>query len=91
MAEATQRVERPPTDEERAEMRRSPWTRGPFYAYGPTGKLSLQIDGGWHRERHRRTWSDSTHRRLEDCLYSVVRGLLLSADALRRCRQEPEE
>ena len=49
MAEATQRVERPPTDEERAEMRRNPWKRGPFYAYRSTGELSLQIEGGWYR------------------------------------------
>ena len=88
IAEATQRVERPPTDEERAEMRRNPWTRGPFYAYRPTGKLSLQIEGDWYRERHRRTWSDGKRCRLEHSLYSVVRGLLISADALQRRHQE---
>jgi hypothetical protein len=90
MAEATQRVERPPTDEERAEMRRNPWTRGPFYEYRPTGKLSLQIDGGWYRERHRRTWADGKNQRLEDCLYSVVRSLLLSVNALKRRRENGE-
>jgi hypothetical protein len=87
MAEATMQVERPPTDEERAEMRRNPWKRGPFYAYRSTGELSLQIEGRWFRERHRRTWSDTTHRRLEDCLYSFFRGLLISADALKRRRE----
>ena len=88
MAEATRQVERPPTDEERAEMRRNPWTRGPFYAYRSTGELSLQIEGGWYREHHRRTWSDTKHRHLEDCLYSFFRGLLISADALKHRSEE---
>lgn len=91
ITEATQKVERPPTDEERAEMRRDPWKRGPFYAHRPTGELSLQIEGGPHRERHRRNWSDTKHRRLETCLDSFLRGLLKSAEALKRRRHEAEE
>ncbi|MFV2072527.1 MAG: hypothetical protein ACC742_07730 [Thermoanaerobaculales bacterium] len=90
MTEKTQRKERAPTDEERAEMRRSPWRRGPFYAHSPSGVFSLQIERGWHRERHRRTWSDGKPRRLEGCLYSVVRSLLISADARKRRRLEAE-
>ena len=90
IAEAIEKEERPPNDEERAEMRRNSWKRGPFFAYKPTGELSLQIEGGWHRERHRRTWSDSTHRHLEDCLHSFIRGLLLSAEALKRRRRAPD-
>jgi hypothetical protein len=84
IAETIQKVERPPNDQERADMRRNSWKRGPFFAYVPTGKLSLQIHGDWSCGRHRRTWSDGKNRRLEDCLYSVVRGLLISADALKR-------
>jgi hypothetical protein len=86
IAEAVEKVERPPNDEERAQMRRTPWNRGPFFEYRPTGHLSLQIEGDWHSECHRRTWSDGKQRRLEDCLHSFIRGLLTSADALRRRR-----
>ena len=85
IAEAVEKVERPPSDEERAKMRRNPWhIRGPFFEYRPTGSLSLLIEGDWGRERHRRTWSDGQQQRLEDHLYSFIRGLLISADALKR-------
>ena len=85
IAEAVEKVERPPSDEERAKMRRNPWhIRGPFFEYRPTGSLSLLIEGDWGRERHRRTWSDGQQQRLEDHLHSFIRGLLISADALKR-------
>jgi hypothetical protein len=86
LSEATQEVERPPTDEERAEMRRHPWQRGPFYAQIATGELTLQIEGSWDSERHRRTWSDSKHYRLEDRLHSFLRGVLITAESLKRRR-----
>jgi hypothetical protein len=88
MTEAAEKVERPPTNEERAEMRRNLWKRGPFFAYRPTGELSLQIEGDWHPARHRRTWSDGKRSRLEDRLYSFFRGLLISAEVLKRRRRE---
>jgi len=85
IAEAVEKVERPPTEEERAEMRRNPYRiRGPFFEYRPTANLSLQIEGDWGRERHRRTWSDGQRQRLEDHLHSFIRGLLISANASRR-------
>jgi hypothetical protein len=88
IAETTEKVERPPTDEERAEMRRNPWRiRGPFFEYVPTGNLSLQIEGDWGHERHRRTWSDGQQQRLEDHLHSFIRGLLISAEAHKSRRR----
>jgi hypothetical protein len=90
LSEKMERRERPPHPEERAVMRRSPWKKGPFFEYLPTGLLSLQIDSGRHRERHRRTWSDGKNRRLEDCLYSFVRAILVSADQRRRLRVADE-
>ncbi|HQT93352.1 MAG: hypothetical protein B7Z61_06225 [Acidobacteria bacterium 37-71-11] len=85
LVELTERVERPPNDQERAAMRRNPWkTKGPFYSHRPTGALSLQIEGGSAGDGHRRSWSDSTQRRLEALLHSFIRGLLVSAEAQRR-------
>jgi hypothetical protein len=83
LTEKTEQEERPPTDEERAEMRRSRWSMGPFHTYRSTGELSLRINEKWPRGRHRRTWSDAKNRSLEDCLHSFVRSLLLSAEASR--------
>jgi len=84
--ETMERKERAPTYEERMEMRTSWRVRGPFYTYSPTGVLSLQIEGDWYKERHRRKWTDGKPRLLEDCLYSFVRSLLLSADRRREKR-----
>jgi hypothetical protein len=81
--ETLERKERAPTYEERMEMRTSWRVRGPFYTYSPTGVLTLQIEGDWYQERHRRKWTDGKPRPLEDCLYSFVRSLLLSACARR--------
>lgn len=87
LTEGTERVERPPNDEERAAMRRNPWkTRGPFYSHRPTGQLCLQIEGGLAGDGRRRNWSDSSQRRLESMLHSFFRGLLISAEA-HRCRR----
>jgi hypothetical protein len=81
-----ERKERAPTYEERMEMRTSWRVRGPFYTFSPTGVLSLQIEGEWYQERHRRKWTDGKPRPLEDCLYYFVRSLLLSADLRREKR-----
>jgi hypothetical protein len=88
LEEATERVERPPNDQERAAMRRNSWTtKGPFYSHHPTGQLSLQIEGGLAGDGRRRSWSDSRLRRLEGLLHSFIRGLLVAAEAQRRRRQ----
>ncbi|HOC44118.1 MAG TPA: hypothetical protein PKJ99_13970 [Thermoanaerobaculales bacterium] len=89
ITEKMERKERPPNGEERAEMRQRPWKKGPFFEYLPTGLLSLQIESGRYRERHRRTWSDGKNRRLEDSLYVFIRSLLLSA-SLREKRTAKE-
>ena len=52
LSEKMERKERPPNKDERAEMRRNSWKKGPFFEYLPTGLLSLQIESGRHRERH---------------------------------------
>ena len=87
LAELTERVDRPPNDQERAAMRRNPWTtKGPFYSHRPTGALSLRVESGSAGDGHRRSWSDGAQRRLETLLHSFIRGLLVSAEAQRRHR-----
>ena len=83
MSEKTRRDERPPTTEERLEMRRDPWKTGPFYKCSSTGELYLQIEDTWRGDHHRRTWTDDKCGSLEDHLYSFVRSLLIAADARR--------
>ena len=87
LVEDTRQVERPPSDEERADMRRNSWKRGPFYAEKATGTLSLVIGDEGRRHGHRHRWSDTEHRRLEDCLYSFLRGVLMAADEMRSTHQ----
>lgn len=79
MTERSVMVERPPTDEERLEMRRSPGKRGPFYAYRSTGQLTLWIDVESRRRRGQRSWTDG-NRRLEERLHSFLRRLVASAE-----------
>jgi len=88
IAERVRRDERPPTDDERAEMRRNPWKKGPFYAYSPIGQLTLQIGGDWRDGQHRQKWTDGKPRPVEECLYSVARGLLISADSRAHRRND---
>jgi len=89
MTEKTVKVERPPTDEERLEMRRSPGKRGPFYAYRSTGQLTLWIDVGSRRERGQRSWTDGK-RLLEERLHSFLRGLVASAGPTAPARAPAE-
>ena len=84
LTEKTQLVERAPTAGERAEMRRNPWKRGAYYLERPTGELTFQIGTEPSNIRQRRSWSDSGKNRLEGSLHSFIRGLLVSADGLRR-------
>lgn len=86
LTEKTVSEARAPTAEERAEMRKAPWKKGPFHRCRPTGELTIRIDRDNYRERHRCTWADSKESRLEDHLYSIVRTLLISADARIRHR-----
>lgn len=78
MTEKTVMVERPPTDEERLEMRRSLGKRGPFYTYRSTGQLTLWIDVESRRVRGQRSWTDGK-RLLEERLHLFLRGLVASA------------
>ncbi|MGV8041494.1 MAG: hypothetical protein AB2L07_16010 [Thermoanaerobaculaceae bacterium] len=78
ITERTVMVERPPTDEERLEMRHSPGKRGPFYSYRSTGQLTLWIDVESRRERGQRSWTDGK-RVLEERLHSFLRCLVASA------------
>lgn len=60
------------------------------YNYIPTGNLRLRITDG-EIAGTRRTWQDTSKRRLESRLNSFVIGLLHAADAKKEARRRREE
>jgi hypothetical protein len=62
-----------PTDQERRELRRSPWRTAPEFDEVPSGRLRLEIArAGWNNKD---TWTDSKKVTLEKRLRQVIRDV----------------
>jgi hypothetical protein len=60
------------------------------YDWIATGKLTLRIDHAWvHGSRQ--TWSDGKQQKVENCLNSIIVGLVFVAEGMRERRLEWEE
>lgn len=62
----------------------------------PSGALSLRIEHGWphywrEEAKLRRTWGDGTRQRLENCLATFLKGVVIIATAKRAGKQREEE
>lgn len=80
--ERVDRVERKPEPKEK----RTYWGRE--YDYVPTGRLTIRLDAAYLGVRQ--SWSDGAKQRVEDCLNSVMVGLVAVAEARKAQRLEGE-
>lgn len=80
--ERVDRVERKPDPKEK----RTYW--GKEYEFIPTGRLAVRLQVAYLGVRQ--SWSDGAKQRVEDCLNSVMVGLVAAAEALKAQRLERE-
>ncbi len=87
LKEVLDKKERELTPAQREEHFR--WYSQPLYDYFPSGRLALHIVSG-DTEGCRRTWADGATQKVEDCLNSLICGLLTAAEAMKAARAERE-
>jgi hypothetical protein len=96
--ELVNRRQRELTQKEKKEQERWPcmYSR-PRYEYSPSGHQALYIVG-YLGEGFRRVWCDGKKQKIEHCLDSFLRGLLIAAEELKadrirreQCQKEREE
>lgn len=91
LRELVDRREREPTEKEKKDRERWPSLySGPLYGYSPSGHLALYIVE-YPGEGFRRVWCDGKKQRLENCLGSFLRGLLVAAGGLKAARVRREQ
>ncbi|MRS01725.1 hypothetical protein EG832_00620 [bacterium] len=89
--EGLNRTERKLTAAQMKEKEKRPWMYGrQEYDYSPNGILYLRIKND-DSLNIRKTWSDGTRQRLEDCLNSFIEGLAKAAIAIKHLRTEREQ
>ncbi len=62
----------------------------PLYVYSPSGRLALYIVE-YLGEDFRRVWCDGKKQKVENCLGSFLRGLLIAAEGLKATRTRREQ
>ena len=93
LEERTQRVPHEITSQEEKRVARDPYYHFqiPDFDYQPTGKLTFSIVGHYlYRRGVRSSWSDAKVQRLDNCLNSVVAGLITAATVVKAKRLESE-
>lgn len=77
---------------DRIERKPDPKAKAPYwgkeYDFVPTGRLTVRLQATYLGVRQ--SWSDGAKQRVEDCLNSVMVGLVAAAEALKAQRLERE-